>query len=60
MEGFRSRVTPVLAFGIAVLLSARGAAAHGDHNMEKIQDGEAMSVDPIVCWSRSRGGEQRC
>jgi hypothetical protein len=45
MENFRS-LTP-LALSVALLLSARGVTAHGGH-MEKIQEGEYMSADPIV------------
>jgi hypothetical protein len=45
MENFRS-LTP-LALSVALLLSARGVSAHGGH-MEKIQEGEYMSADPIV------------
>jgi hypothetical protein len=41
-------LTPTLALSIGLLLSAKGTAAHGGHNMEKIVEGEAMSVDPIV------------
>jgi hypothetical protein len=47
MDRFRNP-TPSLALSIGLILSAKGAAAHGGHNMEKIVDGEAMSVDPIV------------
>ena len=45
MENFRS-LTP-LALSVALLLSAKGVSAHGGH-MEKIQEGEYMSADPIV------------
>jgi len=41
-------LTPFLALAIGVLFSARGVSAHGGHNMEKIQEGEHMSADPIV------------
>jgi hypothetical protein len=41
-------LTPSLALFIGLVLSAKGAAAHGGHNMEKIQTGESMSADPIV------------
>jgi hypothetical protein len=47
MDRFRN-LTPSLALSIGLVLSAKGAAAHGGHNMEKIVDGKAMSVDPIV------------
>jgi hypothetical protein len=47
MDRFRS-LTPSLAFSIALVLSAKGAAAHGGHNMEKIVDGKPFSEDPIV------------
>ena len=47
MNRFRD-LTPSLALSIGLILSAKGVAAHGGHNMEKIVDGEAMSVDPIV------------
>jgi hypothetical protein len=56
MDGFRS-LTPSLALSIGLVLSAKGAAAHGGHNMEKIQTGEAMSADPIV--SRLDGLQRR-
>jgi hypothetical protein len=47
MARFRN-TTPSLALSIGLVLSAKGTVAHGGHNMEKIVDGEAMSVDPIV------------
>jgi hypothetical protein len=59
MDRFRS-LKPSLAFSIGLVLSAKGTAAHGGHNMEKIVDGEAMSVDPIVGSLGLRGREWRC
>jgi hypothetical protein len=43
-----------------LVLSAKGAAAHGGHNMEKIVEGEAMSVDPIVCALCLEGRGWKC
>lgn len=42
------RLAFVAASGIA--LFAKGTNAHGG-DMSKIQDGDAMSVEPIVCLS---------
>jgi hypothetical protein len=47
MDSFRS-LTPSLVLTLGLVLSAKGVAAHGGHNMEKIQEGEHMSADPIV------------
>jgi hypothetical protein len=59
MDRFRN-ITPSLALTIGFILSAKGAAAHGGHNMEKIVDGEAMSVDPIVGALQVDGRRWRC
>ena len=46
----KSRVSQTLAsISIFSLMSARGTMAHG-HNVSKIQAGEYMSDDPIVCF----------
>jgi len=49
MVDFRvsSSVTQCLAIGLVI--AARKVSAHG-HNMEKIQEGEHMSAEPIVGW----------
>lgn len=44
-----------LLCGVGIIVSsAKQVAAHGGHNMEKIQEGEASSPDPIVCWTNCR------
>jgi hypothetical protein len=48
---------PFLAFSLGLVLFPQGTAAHGGHNMEKIVEGEAMSVDPIVRGSGLSGRE---
>lgn len=60
MESLKSRVTPALVLTVGILYSATGVEAHGNHNMEKIQEGESMSVDPIVCWLRQWNGRIVC
>ncbi|RDL35421.1 Uncharacterized protein BP5553_07352 [Venustampulla echinocandica] len=53
MQGFSNPPIRGLAWTLAtILLSARQAIAHGDHDMDKIEDGEAMSVDPLdaILW----------
>lgn len=51
---------PFWALSLGLVVFAKGTAAHGGHNMEKIVDGEAMSVDPIVRGSGMSGREWRC
>ncbi|KAG9234140.1 hypothetical protein BJ875DRAFT_462316 [Amylocarpus encephaloides] len=53
MASLRSRVMPGLALVVVgIFTSPRGVAAHGNHNMENIQDGEATSADPMdsILW----------
>ncbi|KAH8647071.1 hypothetical protein BGZ60DRAFT_424047 [Tricladium varicosporioides] len=54
MDSFRSRVkTPSLGLIFAsIVFSARQTAAHGGHNMNKVQEGEAFSPDPLdaILW----------
>ncbi len=59
METLRSRRMPAVVSSLAILLSIRGVTAHGDHTaMEKIQEGEYMSADPIVrCMTMLRGAD---
>jgi hypothetical protein len=51
---------PFWALSLGLVVFAKGTAAHGGHNMEKIADGEAMSVDPIVRRSGMSGREWKC
>ncbi|TAQ90816.1 hypothetical protein B7494_g875 [Chlorociboria aeruginascens] len=46
------RARSLTALAVVALIFSRGTMAHGNHNMEKIQDGEAMSADPIdsILW----------
>ena len=45
MEILRSRVAPTLAVGL--FFFAPAVEAHG-HSMDKIEEGQYMSVEPIV------------
>lgn len=47
MDSLKSRNMPTLVSIAGVLLLAGRTSAHGGH-MEKIQEGEYMSADPIV------------
>jgi hypothetical protein len=49
MAGIRNRLPSSLLSGIVgILASAQVVAAHGNHNMEKIAEGDATSKEPMV------------
>jgi len=47
MYNRRSRTAPGLVSVVGLLLFAGGAAGHG-HDMDKIEEGQYISADPIV------------
>ncbi|KAF4631639.1 hypothetical protein G7Y89_g6500 [Cudoniella acicularis] len=54
MNRLKSRATPSLALiSSTILFSARQVAAHGGHEMEKIQEGEVMTQEPLdaILWT---------
>jgi hypothetical protein len=54
MDALRSRNMPTSASIVGLLLLVGKTSAHGGH-MEKIQEGEYMSAEPIVCSSMVAG-----